>query len=534
MNSPTLGEFDFSYLEPLNLQSIEVLRGPQSTLWGSSAMGGVIAINTRKGEGPPSGEIFAEYGSFCTHRETVRASAGNDAADFSLAIANTMSDGINIAEGSKKRDLTGLTLGDYITPAAFLDEADGFEVQTGSARLGANFLEDGRIDATLRWIDAEQEMDQNVGNFTVDDPTFKKDQSTRILSTTASKTFLEHWKPTLQLGLALDDVDTHTDFDLTDPTWSISNRIKTQTFNAEFQNDFTLAENDTLTAGAEYRGESGEKLDAQGYHARANTYGVFLQNQLTLFDALHLTAGVRYDEHNQAGDKTTYRFTGAYQVERTQTKFHGSVGTGFHAPTINDLFFPGSGNPDLKPEESFGFDVGAEQHFFSDRFTADVTYFRNEFEEQIAWRQITPSVWRPVNISKTTAQGVELTLSARVIDPLTFRASYTYQDTLDKENDVPLDRIPEHTVSVGATYTPIERLTIDASVLIMQDRYQLNGLQLQAMDDFVRVDITASYRIVDALRAHLRIENLTDYDYEEIAGYQSPGIGVYGGLSWQF
>jgi vitamin B12 transporter len=539
MNSPTAGLADLSYIETLNVQSIEVLRGPQSTLWGSSAMGGVISVTTRRGEGPPQGGIFAEYGSFNTHRETIHASAGNDAADFSLAISNTMSDGINIAEGTKKRDLTGLTLPDYFTPARFLDEEDGFEVQTGSGRLGFNFLEDGRIDFALRWIEAEQDLDlyavnpadfAAIYNFAVDDPTFKKEESTQILSFAASKILLDRWTPSLRLALLFDDIENYSFYD----PFS-SSRVKTQTFNAELQNDVKVTDSDTLTFGAEYQGEQGEILGLIGYDEHSiSTYGLFLQNQLTLFDSLHLTAGVRYDDHSYAGDKTTYRFTGAYEFERWGTKPHASVGTGFRSPNLNELFYPFFGNPDLKPEESFGWDIGIEQHLFDGRLVADVTYFRNEFDEMIEYTRVGPNEFRTINIAEATTEGVEVALKARVHPSLTLRATYTYQDTWDKENQKALDRIPEHTFSLGATYTPIERIAIDLNILRVQNRIDDASGQVEDMDDYTRVDVTASYRIVDTLKAHLRIENLIDDDYEEIAGFQSPGIGVYGGLSWQF
>lgn len=538
MNSPTLGSFDFSYLESLNIQSIEVLRGPQSPLYGSTAIGGVISITTQKGEGPFSGEIIAEYGSFGTHREIVRASGGNDAGDFSLVIANTMSEGINIAEGSKNKNLSGLTYLDGTTPARYIDEEDEFETQTGVMRLGLNFMDDGRADFFLRWIEASQDLDSpptnasfDLFNFTVDDPTYKKDVSTQAFSTTVSKTIMERWKPSLRLALQLDDQRFRSDLDP-----FANGRVQTQVFNAEIQNDLTLTDYDILTFGAEYESEEGS--NEGNFSARSTSaYGIYIQNQIELFNALHVTAGLRYDYHSRAGDKTTYRFTAAYLIDRFGTKLHGSVGTGFRAPTINQLFWPSTtffgGNPNLKPEKSFGLDIGIEQRLFDDRFSADITYFRNTFDDLIDW--ITVGIkTQPENVAKARSEGVEVTIKAKPLDNIELRSSYTYLETRDKENDKRLNRRPRHSASIGATFLPIERLAINLNVVIVQDRIDDVGGQIEDMDNFVRADISITYRILDALRAHLRIENLADQDYEEVTGYQSPGIGVYGGLSWQF
>jgi vitamin B12 transporter len=530
VNSPTAGDFDFSNLELFNIQTIEVLRGPQSTLWGSSAMGGVVSITTQKGEGPPRGDIFAEYGSFNTHREGFRASGGNKAADFSIAASNTMSDGINIAEGSKRENLAGVTLRDG-SPARFLDEEDAYETQTVSGRAGFNFLEDGRVDFTVRSLEAEQELDQGW-NLSVDDPTFVKAQSSQMFSVAASKTLLERWKPSFRVGLLLDDVENETEHGN-----DLCSRIQTQTLNLEVQNDVTITEFDVLTFGAAYNSEAGEVSGSYGEKS-TSAYGLFLQDQLTLFDALHLAAGVRYDDHSTAGDKTTYRFTAAYLLEQSGTRPHASVGTGFRAPTLNSLFYTdpwGSrGNPHLKPEESFGFDLGVQQRMFADRLVADVTYFRNDFDNLIDWREVAPWVWEPRNVGKAVTQGVEHALKAKVLNNLTARATYTYLDTEDKEANRPLSRRPEHTVSVGATYAPAAKWTIDLNAVVVRDRIDLIGTTATDMDNFYKVDLTTAYRILDSLEAHLRFENLTDYDYEEIIGYQSPGIGVFGGLTLKF
>lgn len=143
-------------------------------------------------------------------------------------------------------------------------------------------------------------------------------------------------------------------------------------------------------------------------------------------------------------------------------------------------------------------------------------------------------MWQPRNVGKAETQGVECALKATVLGNLTARATYTYLDTEDKEQNRPLRRRPEHTVSVGGTYTPVARLTLDLNAIVVRDRIDLVGVTARDMDNFYKVDLTATYRVLDSLEAHLRFENLTDYDYEEITGYQSPGIGVFGGLTLKF
>jgi len=538
VNSTTSGAFDFTDLELLNIESIEVLRGPQSTLYGSTAIGGVISITTKKGEGPFHGDLSAEYGSFNTHREVFRASGGNDEADFSVGIANTMSDGINIAEGSKHEDLTGLTHPDRTTPAAYLGEDDAYEAQTGSTRVGFNVLEDGRLDFTLRWIEALQEGDDSPINpadlwasydFLIDDPTFEREQNSQTLSLVGSKPLTERWEPSLRFAFRLDEMETRSD---RNP--DVNEEADSQTFNAELQNDVTVTDSDQVTFGIEYESE---QADIEGNYDKSTcAYGLYLQNQLTLLDALHLVAGVRYDDHSTAGDETTYRFTAAYLLDEFGTKLHGSVGTGFRTPTLNSLFYTsmmGQGNPDLKPEKSLGFDIGIEQRFFEDRIVADVTYFKNEVEDLIDWAPV-GGVWMPSNVGMAEIKGVESSVRAEVMDRLALRAAYTYMNTEDRDEDRPLRRRPRHTVAVGAALDPTDKLAVDLNATIVRSRIDTVGGARRDMDNFYRVDLTTSYEILDSLQAQLRIENLTDYDYEESMGYQSPGIGVYGGLTWRF
>lgn len=540
LNDPNFGGVDFSSLELVDVESIEVLRGPQSTLYGSSAIGGVISITTRKGKGAPSGQVRAEYGSFNTHRETLHVAGGSDVGDFSIGVANTMSGGTNIAEESRNRDVAGLTYRDWATPVAFLAEEDEYESRTVSARVGFNFLDDGRMDFSIRGLEASQDMDSTPVNpadmfatydFQVDDPTTRREQSSRMLACTASKTLVERWKPSLRFALQRDKAEW---FSALDPSSQTQREV--QVFNAELQNDVTVTETDVATFGVEYESESGQIPG--NFDKSISAFGLYFQNQIDLFESLHLTAGVRYDRHSTAGDKTTYRFTGAYLIEPSGTRLHGTVGTGFRAPTLNGLFYLdpwgyGAGNPALKPEESLGFDAGIEQQWLEGRFTADVTYFRNEFEELIDWANV-GGTWMPENVSKAEAEGLEVALKAKVLDNLTLQSTYTYQDTADKQNDRQLRRRPKHSASLQAAYSPLEELALNLRVLVVRDRIDTTSGVVTDMDNYVTVDLNAVYKVLDQLEAHLRIDNLLDGDFEDTIGFQSPGIAVYGGLTWKF
>ena len=308
MNSPTSGAFNFANLTTDNIERVEILRGPQSTLYGSEAIGGVVNIITKKGAGDNKVILGTEYGMHETYRETVNVSGGKERFDYSVGASYLKTHGISAASSGS--------------------EEDGYENFTGSSRLGWDFMGDGRVDTTMRGTHSDFEYDAfEFGIGPVDDPDRRQTTDEVLFSTKVSKTFFDIWTPSFLVSVNDSELKG---FDPTDESGEF--RIPTRVWRAEHQSDFSLFDVDTITLGYEYEALEGENegtFDKQTYWNNA----VFLQNQVELFESLNWTVGLRHDDYSTFGSHLTYRTTASYRIEEIGTRFHGSWGKGFRSPS---------------------------------------------------------------------------------------------------------------------------------------------------------------------------------------------------------
>ena len=211
------------------------------------------------------------------------------------------------------------------------------------------------------------------------------------------------------------------------------------------------------------------------------------------------------------------------------TRLHATYGTGFKAPTLNDLFFPFFSNLDLEPETSEGFDVGIEQTWADDRWRVDLTWFDTDFEDLIAFSFVT---FRPENVARATSSGVEISLDYRHGPSFQLRASHTYNDTEDLATGLQLARRPKHRSTLDVYVRPVPRLTGSASLIVVSDRIDSDGSDL---DDYERVDLSLGYELKGGhFEPYLRVENLLDEEYEEVNGFTTPGAVAVVGLSMKY
>jgi vitamin B12 transporter len=326
-----------------------------------------------------------------------------------------------------------------------------------------------------------------------------------------------------------------------------NSEITTQNNRVEWQNNFQVLDPLLLTVGYQFRQQQGENESDSGFSKQTlETHSGFAQLQLNLFDRFFATAGFRQDSTNTAGDATTYRVTGAYLLKETDTKIRSSYATGFRAPSINELFFPNFGNPDLKPEKSQSLDVGIDQKFFGDRAKLSVGYFWNRYRELIL------SPFDPVgcaglssfgfcaqNIGSAKSQGWEvngnlvLAEEARFIKLLDVSGQYTYTITRDLETAARLPLSPVHQGSVVLTYKPIDPLTVTTTFRYVGSRFNTTGNQ-QALPDFHVINLAASYDFTSSMQGYVRVENLLDRDYEERLFFGTPVRSVWGGIRVNF
>jgi vitamin B12 transporter len=516
MNDPTGMQrgFDFANLTVDNIERIEVLRGPQSPLYGANAMGGVINIITKKGEGKPEFYLGSEGGSYKTWREFAGAGMGSERVNASVAFSHNSSDGFSAADD----DLPGN------------DEDDKWENTSASARLGFVLSENADLDFIGRFQDGRTHLDHGGGPYQDVEDYHVEERKVFTRAQAHVFAFDGLWEQTLAYGFADHDRDYKDDPLFDDFSYDGKKH------EISWQNNLYLHETNTLTMGLEYEKE--EMDDHEDLDESAYTRSVFVQDQVKLGGFSFTTIGLRYDDHEEFGSETTFRITQAFLLKDLGTKFKGSCGTGFRAPSLGELYYvnpwggPG-GNSDLDPEESKGWDIGIEQSLFNNYVNIGVTYFYNDFDDLIIW----DNGYNNVDEAKT--RGIESFIKIMPFDDLSVCLNYTYTDTEDDDGKR-LIRRPLHKAGLNTCYRFLKRGTVNLDILYVGKRDDSYWDSMTwttediVLDDYILVNLAGSFDICKRLQVFARIENLFDEDYNESYGYGTAGFSAYGGVKVTF
>ncbi len=513
VNAAGNGGFNFADLTVDNIGKIEIVRGAQSTLWGSEAMGGVIAITTKRGRGTPTAGSFFEYGAFNTVREGSSLRGKRGPVDFSVALS--------------RWDTASISAANYRRGAS---ERDAYRNWQGSAKLGTALPADGRVDVNFRWLNGSVDTDVFFGN-PADTLKTKEDTTQFVFSGNWQQPLTDRWTHSVTLSRA--ESRALSEFG---KTRGLTNRV-------ESQHDVRINPYLTLTAGYQFR-EAQAAFAATKINASHAGFG---QVQLTLLDRFFVTAGGRFDDFNTFGEAATYRVTGGYVSDATNTKIRGSYATGFRAPSINELFFPDFGNPDLRPERSQSMDVGMDQRFWDERVTVDIGYFRNRYRNLIQTIRSAAICgtgtfgpnYCPINAASATSQGWEGAVTAVMLRDrpwakrLEVRGRYTATLTRDLNTANRFARWPVHQSVVSVAYQPIEILNVTVDLRFADSQFDDVG-NMRRLDSFTVVGAAASYDASERIQAYVRVDNLFDEEYEEVLDFGTPGVSVFGGLRVKF
>ena len=496
------GGFDFARLDTENIERIEILSGPQSTLWGTDAIGGVVSITTRRPSEGVTGGVFGQAGSFGAFRGGASISNASDAGDFRLAATRLNADGLSKADERNGNE-----------------EQDDFDSLTISARGGLNLPAAARIDGSLVWNDAMTEFDSFVygaqGNIGDGDEVSETEELSANLSLTAP--LLDGRLDNLLL-VGRSEIDRRN---LGAGSPSFDARGERTLF--RYQGTLEIDARNTLAFGA-------EREDSTANVNRSSLNGLFALYELRPIRSLTLSGGVRSDDHERFGSETTGRFAAAYQPTPGLT-LRGSWGQGFKAPTIfqSTFFCCGavSANEALRPERSDGVDVGAEWRPLSGRGHVGVTLFRQDTEDLI---DFSFAVGGYENIAKVESRGVEVSAGWNITGTLALSADYAYIKASEGDG-TPLRRLPTHSADLVLSFDPASPFS--SSVLLRFNGSEPigNGSEL---DEWTRIDINARYDLSDNVELFGRVENLFDAHYQQVLGYGTPGRSGFVGARWRY
>ncbi len=535
VNSVTLGSFDFSNLTTENIDRIEVLRGGGGTLYGSHAIGGVINIITKKGEGAPTITISAEGGKGATHRETLSFSGSHGIVGVSGSLASVDTDGFHRFN-------------------------DGYRNFSTNLRADLDLLPRGAFRNFFRYTDAKIGLFNNKNYLSVPDPNARQLTNSVFWKGEWEHTPFDAFNYRVAGSYVRDNQRFFDEPDQFDSFGSGISRIPIEILTGEFQGNLSWRNLSVITFGFEFEEKSARFLSNFGglrsdYNTSRHNFAYYLQEQLRLLnERLFITGGFRIDDNEDFGTHITPAGSVAYIFPQTGTKLKGGFSGGFRAPNFNELFYPlvppqivSFGNPNLKPEISSEWNAGFEQTLWEQRLSLEAVYFNRRVKGLIegVLVDLPTFSFQAQNKGRVDIQGVEVIPVLRVLPGLTLSGNFTFLDFDTKDGKL-LRRPTKHgSVSVnyerrGLSWSD-DLLNLHLNVNVVGERDDVDpvrGTRKNPM--FARTNFAASYSFAPSffagarLSVYTRIENLFDRNYQEILGFRSPPLNYLLGVKVTF
>ena len=529
-NDIALGaEFNFANLLTCGLERIEVLRGPQSSLWGSDALSGVVNVQTRQGTGPIQVESTFSGGSFDTRQNCSGISGGNDFQHFSLFGSYLENNGTNISEQGSEDDSyrnTTLNFRYGITPS------DNFEIN----------LAGRHVDAAVETDPFDPPIDGNRETETVQN---------YFIFNTLLDTFNGAWNH--QANISITDTDNENYADNTQVSSTIGEKLKfdyqTSLFHSTDNTEYSLTlayererERFEQTGTASIFGDPNQrqKIYNTSYIAEYRT---------GFFEKLFLSASARKDDNDEFKNRTTHKISATYTPSNIASRFHAAYGTAIKNPTFTERFgfAPDTfvGNSSLKPEKSKGWEAGIS-HSFSNQLEVSATYFSEELEDEINGFFFDPSLgpfgsFTAINLEgDSDRKGVELSINTQIMDGFDIKGTYTYIDSVqpDATGKTTEIRVPRNTASLVANYRFLsKKANLNLRINYTDDQFDNDFSSFPAnrveLSDYTLVNIAGEYQANNWITIEGRIENLFDKKYQDVFGFETQGINAHIGMKFQ-
>lgn len=512
-SNPT-GGFDFGHLLTQDIERVEVLRGPQSGLYGADAIGGVISITTKKGSGPAKATGYVEGGSFGTFNQAASVSGAQGRFDYAFNVTHFRYTDMPVTPA-------------YMVPPGGRAIGNAYDNWSTSTRLGAQVNETLRFNFIGRYTDAKL-------LYSNDDPNAFPGATFAEQSTYRDRDFhgrLEAVATLLDGRFVNVFGANYTDYRRSnkDPDPNPLNRFLGSRDKYDWRGNLVLAPGQTLVAGLE---RENDRAHSDQVSASTGNAAGYLELQSEVAKRFFFVANIRHDIHDAFGGHTTWRIAPAVLVPGTETKLKASYGTGFRAPSLFQLYGVGpfgfTGNPGLQPETSKGYDVGFEQPL-GPRARFGLTYFRNDIENLIELNATFTSL---VNIGKAATYGVEAFVALDLDDALSARLDYTHTTAKDADTGEDLLRRPRDKYSLSAVWRATDRLTVTPSLLYLGRWRDIDRstFVFREAGDVAVVNLAADYALDDRVTVFVRADNLFNKVYENPLGWMQPGFAIYGGV----
>ena len=496
-SSSPAGGYNFEYLNTSNIQSIEVLKGSQSTLWGSDAIGGVINIYTKQPESTSFG-ASAEIGSFGLKRGSADINFAGSNSRFRVSTSKTSVDGISKADEKDGNS-----------------EDDGFESESYSMS-GSIDLDSLILKGSLSYMESQVEYDSYGFATGVQDGDERSNTDEFIGSISA---FFDLFDDKLQNSIFISQSDINRDY-YSNGSFSFGAEGKRELI--RYQGNIEVNEFNKVAFGLE---SEESKVDAD----ESTIDGSFLLYEFRPNSKIIISTGIRNDDHEGFGSKTTRRISGTFKPSDNLI-IRSSWGEGFKVPTIfqSTYFCCGatSANSSIRPETSTSYDFGFELFFNEMNSNFSITYFDQDINDQI---NFSFGVGGYENIDKVNSEGFEIALDYQISKLMSLYLNYSYIDSVDG-NGSSLFYVAKDSGEAGLIYEPNN--SFSGSIIA---RY--NGSESSSygkIDSWIRFDVNGSYKLSGTNELYFRIENLLDEEYQQIFGYGTPERSGFIGLRSKF